>query len=119
MIGAVLFVTLTLTGCYQNPDPTEYGAKAKANFVLGCTSEVDAGGGTTTTIKIASKATCECIYELIKKPESGSAGKYALDWDDLKDYEKKQSKADEGELPTPPKQLTQAIEDCRVAGPGA
>jgi len=119
MVGAVLLVTLTLAGCYQDPDPTEWGARAKANFVAGCTTEVDAGDGTTTTIKLASRATCECIYELIKKPESGGVGKYAIEWDALKAYEKQQADADAGELPSPPKQLTQAIGECRVAGPSA
>lgn len=116
--GALLLVgAMTVTGCYQNPDPTEWGPAAKANFVLGCTTEVTAKGGTTTSVAIQTKAVCECIYELIKKPEVGEAGKYAIEWSAMKEYEQKQADAKPGDLPTPPEQLTKAIDDCEVAGP--
>ena len=108
--------TVRLTACDQNPDPRDWGAAAKKNFVAGCTTEVKAGGGTTTTILIASKSTCECIYDDIAK-----GGKYPLgDFQNLKDYEAKQQSAKAGaKPPTPPKQLTSAIKDCREAGPVA
>ena len=112
-------MAVSVAGCYQNPDPTEWNAKAKSNFIAGCSTDVTAKGGTTTSIAIASSDTCECIYELIKKPESGEQGKWAIDWDDLKDYESKQASAKPADAPpTPPKNLTKAIDECTaVAGP--
>lgn len=113
-------MALSVTGCYQNPDPTEWNAKAKSNFIAGCSTDVTAKGGTTTSIAIASESTCECIYELIKKPETGEQGKWAIAWEDLKEYEGKQADAKAGENPpTPPTNLTKAIDECTdAAGPG-
>lgn len=112
-------MALSVSGCYQNPDPTEWNAKAKSNFIAGCSTDVTAEGGTTTSIAIASKDTCLCIYDLIKKPETGEQGKWAIDWEDLKDYEGKQADAKAADKPpTPPANLTKAIDECTdAAGP--
>lgn len=118
-VAALTLLSLTLAGCYQNPDPTEWNDAAEKNFIKGCSEEVTAKNGTTTVVKIANTSTCECIVELIKMPETGEQGKYALPWDDLKDYEKKQADAKAGDQPpTVPKQLENAIEDCKPEGPG-
>lgn len=108
---ALVASALALTGCYHDPNPKEWGAAAKANFVSGCTKEVTAGGGTTTSVLIEQKDTCECIYDAMVKT-------YGLSWEDMSEYEKKQADADAGdEPPTPPKELTKAIDDCSVKGP--
>lgn len=103
---------VVLGGCYQNPDPTGWGAAARRNFIAGCSRDVQAGGGTTTSIAIAERDTCGCIYDKMVKT-------YNLDWDVMREYEKKQSNAKAGENPPePPAPLTKAIADCREAGPG-
>ncbi len=106
-------------GCYSNPDPTEWNAQAHRNFVAACSSATAASDGTTSTSLIASKSACECIYELIKAPDPGEKGKYAIAWSDLKDYESKQAGASAGTAPpTPPQNLNKAIEECAPVGPG-
>lgn len=108
---ALALVLATVTGCYSNPDPTDWGAAAKKNFVEGCTTEVAAEGGTTTTSVIQDKSTCECIYDKM-------VDEYNLSWEDMKDYESKQAGAKAGdEPPTPPSALTKAIDACRPEGP--
>lgn len=119
--AALLLATASMvaTGCYSNPDPTEWNAQAHRNFVDACTTATAAKNGTTTTSLIASKASCECIYELIKAPEPGEKGRYAVTWDELKGYESKQASAAAGSAPPmPPTNLTKAIEECAPNGPG-
>lgn len=100
-------------GCYPNSNPTDYGALAKKNFVASCSTEVRASKGTTTTIRIESTDTCECIYDAI-------VNKFRLPWDDLVAYENEAADAEAGDAPpTPPKQLTKAIESCNASGPVA
>jgi len=109
-----------LSGCYQNPDPTGWNSKAKTNFVNGCTRDVKAANGTTTTIAIAAEDICQCIVDLIYSPDEGEKGKYAIKWEDLKAYEAKQADAKAGQRPAIPKNLDKAIEECAGAeqGPG-
>ena len=109
-----LLMVVALGGCYQNPDPTEYGSAARANFIAGCSTDVTAKNGTTTSILIESKDVCGCIYDAI-----APKGKYSLPWEKLKAYEDKQANAKAGEKPpAPPKELTSAITSCAPAGPG-
>ena len=112
-------MAVSVAGCYQNPDPTEWNAKAKSNFIAGCSTDVTAKGGTTTSIAIASSDTCECIYELIKKPESGEQGKWGIDWDDLKDYESKQADAKPADAPCPSLPLTALHTALAISSPPA
>lgn len=112
LIGIVLALSLAATACYSNPDPREWGAAAKKNFVQGCSSDLSASGGTTTSIAVAPSKTCECIYKAM-------VNDYNLSWSDMKDYEAKQADAKAGDKPpTPPKALTSAINDCKPKGPG-
>lgn len=109
-----MLTALSLSGCYQNPDPTEWGAAARANFIAGCSTEVTAKGGTTTSIAIESKDRCGCIYDAI-----APKGEFPLSWEKMKDYESEQADAKAGEEPpAPPSQLTKAIEKCAPEGPG-
>lgn len=120
LVALALVTVLAATGCYRNPDPRSWDdANAKTNFILGCTKTVSAKNGTTTSVAIADKSTCECIYNLIKMPTDGKQGTYAIKWDDLKAYEDKQASAKPGERPTPPKNLTKAVAKCQPAGPAA
>jgi len=106
-------MTVLLAGCYQNPDPTGWGPAAQANFVRACSKEVAAGGGTTTSILIASPSNCRCVYAAMVR-------KYNLSWDAMKAYESEQASAKAGARPpTPPKALIKAISDCRQQGPAA
>ena len=118
LLALSVVLAVVLSGCYQDPNPTDYGDAAKANFIEGCTEDVDAKGGTTTVVTIQTKSVCECIYELIESPGEGEKGKYPIDWDDLTAYEAKQAAAKAGDLPEPPKNLTKVIEECKPSGPG-
>lgn len=116
--GALALVALlavgALSGCTGNPDPREWNAAAKQNFIEGCTTEVRAADGTTTSLLLADRSDCECIYDKIR-----DGGEFALDWDVMKEYENRQAEAKAGDLPTPPKQLTSAISACQEKGPAA
>ena len=110
---AALSALVALGGCYSNPDPTEWNANAHKNFVAACITDVASGNGSTTTSLLASTTTCECIYDLIKAPESGERGRYPIEWDALKDYEELQAAAKPGPRPPkPPANLTKAIDAC-------
>lgn len=107
----VLAGTVALGGCYQNPDPTGWGAGARKNFVDHCSRDVQGGGGTTTIVQITDRDTCRCIYE--KAVET-----YNLDWDEMREFESAQANAPEGDDPPKvPSALQKALDDCRRAGP--
>ena len=72
LLALSVVLAVVLSGCYQDPNPTDYGDAAKANFIEGCTEDVDAKGGTTTVVTIQTKSVCECIYELIESPGEGA-----------------------------------------------
>lgn len=112
-IGVLAISATALTGCYTPPDPTEWGEAAKKNFVEACTTIVDVGDNTTTTTPLADRATCECIYDAMVED-------YNLTWDDMKEYEKKVAETGEGDpRPTPPSELTKAVDRCESKGPDA
>jgi hypothetical protein len=113
-MSVVLGVAVAVSGCYRSPNPTEYGANARAYFVSGCTSETKAKDGTTSTVVLASKSSCTCVYEAI----SDSNGKNFIKWDDLKAYEDKVNAAN-GSTVEQPKRLARAISDCKELGPVA
>lgn len=110
--ASLVLMALTISGCYQNPDPKEWGKAAEKNFVAACTTDVTAKNGTTTSISIQTTSNCECIYDKM-------VNEYNLSWDDMKAYEDKQASAKAGaKPPTPPKALTKAIAACAPEGPG-
>ena len=58
LVSLLVAIGVGAGGCYGNPNPTDYGALAKKNFVASCSTEVRASKGTTTTIRIESTDTC-------------------------------------------------------------
>jgi hypothetical protein len=123
--GAV-FVALislaTLAGCTNTVQRiTGWGPDAYSNFIDGCTTSRVVVNGKTQTLKVAGRDFCDCVYNDIAdktKDDKPNNAPYPVPWDTVTAYEDKQSNAKVGELPTPPANLTKAIDHCpRGTGP--
>ncbi len=89
-----------------------YGAQAKANFLVGCTTTaVVKNAKLQRTESLASKSTCTCVYDYI------SSSKHQLAFGDLTDYESKVADAANGSPPAMPKVLADGIRSCSQTGP--
>ena len=71
---------LLLSSCAVGQNVTDYGKDLESNFVGSCTADLHAGGGSTTTVKLASEDLCTCVYEKLKST-------YRYDFDKWKAYE--------------------------------
>ena len=114
---AVAVMAIALTGALASCSSgqvrvTEYGAEAEFNFVNACTETHTIEDGRQVTTELAPEAFCKCVYQGISKT-------HPLPWDELTDYDEEVANADDGDMPTPPQQLTESIEDCSTTGPQA
>jgi hypothetical protein len=78
--------------------PTEYGSDYRKNFMIGCTG---ADPGETPTL--ASRSFCECFYEGLSE---------RVPFDEAKEFEEAQAKADSGEDIEVPRNIQAIVEDC-------
>jgi hypothetical protein len=64
-LGALAVAALLLAACsVPSNAPESYGEAVQANFVAGCTGQIQESGGTTTTL--ASSDYCRCAYEVFE-----------------------------------------------------
>lgn len=112
LVGAAVASSLALivSACGGITNVSDYGDDLKANFVRECETETFAENTTTSIDVLSDTSTCECIYTEMKD-------RFSLSFDDLKAYEDELADATEGDVPTPPEEITKAIAFCTAEGP--
>ncbi len=107
LVAVVAAVTMSLSACSVNPQPTKYGDDYKDNFMLGCTGvdpktdEVPYGGEL-----LASNKQCECVYNgLVEK----------VPFDEAKKFEEDQAKAASGADIEVPDNIAKIFAGCEGA----
>jgi hypothetical protein len=110
-------IMLVASGCGPKQDARGYGDTARDHFLEGCTTERTVTGGDVKVDDLAPEEECVCVYDNIRTDNPAAA--FPLAWDDLRTYEKLVENGDAKDLPAPPQQLTDAIDQCQTAGPVA
>ena len=102
LVAIVVGMVLPLA-CGVNPQPKEYGDDYRANFMLGCTGREPNGDVPDGGEVLASKKVCACIYDGLEE---------TVPFDEAKDFEDKQSKAESGADIEVPKNIQSIIDGC-------
>jgi hypothetical protein len=115
-------VAAALSGCTNTvPRVTGYGTEAYKNFMDGCTVTRTIVDKKQVVTPLAKDNFCTCVYNDIadtNKDGNPNNARYPISWDDLSSYEAKVAGGTAGQLPTPPANLTKAIDNCpRGQGP--
>jgi hypothetical protein len=121
-VVAACVAVVALAGCTGTvARVTGYGPDAYKNFIDGCTVNRTIVNGHAVETKLAAPDFCTCVYNDIAdktKNDQPNNARYPVSWDDLTSYESKVAGAKVGEMPTPPANLTKAVNNCpRGTGP--
>lgn len=106
-VGLVAVLTLVVASCGVNPQPKDYGADYKNNFMLGCTGvDPETGESPEGYQQLASEKQCLCVYDgLVEK----------VPFDDAKAFEDAQAEAESGSDIKVPDNIAAIFKGCETS----
>lgn len=105
--GLAAMLTIIVSSCGVNPQPTGYGDAYRDNFILGCTGvDPETGESPEGYEQLASEKQCTCVYEgLVEK----------VPFDEAKDFEDAQAKAESGSDIKVPDNIAEIFDGCKTS----